>query len=85
MRVVCVCCVCVRVRVRVRVCVCVCVYCGIALPDLPPSLIHLQGNEKRFYELVVRHFLACCSRVSVEWLLLGNKHTVPEMLPSIAM
>ena len=23
----------------------------------------LQGNEKRIYELVVRHFLACCSKV----------------------
>ena len=25
--------------------------------------LYWQGNEKRLYEFVVRHFLACCSEV----------------------
>lgn len=34
----------------------------------------LHGDEQRIYELVVRHFLACCSQVSYEDASVGLRY-----------
>ena len=41
-----------------------------AHPPIHPTkhAANLQGDEQRVYELVVRHFLACCSQVSFQGL-----------------
>lgn len=66
-----------------------------AHPPIHPTAYagHLTGDEKRVYEFVTRHFLACCSKDALGFqttmevafggeifVATGKERTAPEML-----
>jgi DNA topoisomerase-3 len=62
-----------------------------AHPPIHPTkhASHLQGNEQRIYELVTRHFLACCSKdaqgqeTTVEIEIAGERFTAQGLMVTV--